>query len=130
MAMKIEDLLQQKALTPLAQENIAILEKIQVLDTRGNPEAEVRSFVLNPIVKILGYEKGTFFSLDQCTLWEENFWIIEAKKPTPNDIVNGWFFLNLPVSEIFAMMYLLDSPLTRTVLAAITSVYVMSGAAE
>ena len=97
MTMKIEDLLQHKALSPLPQEDISILEKIQALNTDGYPEAEVRSFVLDPIVKILGYEKGTSFSPDlerrvdfidsrkhidyKCTLWEENFWIIEAKKP-------------------------------------------------
>lgn len=97
MPLKINDLLQHKALSPLSQEDILILEKIQALDTSGYPEAEVRSFVLDPIVKILGYEKGTTFSPDlerrvdfidrrkhidyKCTLWEENFWIIEAKKP-------------------------------------------------
>lgn len=97
--MKIEDLLQYKALSPLAQGDVAILEKIQALNTDGYPESEVRSFVLDPIVKILGYEKGTSFSPDlerrvdfidsrkhidyKCTLWEQNFWIIEAKKPRP-----------------------------------------------
>jgi Type I restriction enzyme R protein N terminus (HSDR_N) len=97
MALKIEDLLQHKALSPLPQEDIPTLEKIQDLNIDGYNEAEVRAYVIDPIVKILGYEKGTTFSPDlekrvdfidsrkyidyKCTLWEENFWIIEAKKP-------------------------------------------------
>lgn len=97
IALKIDDLLQHKALSPLSQEDILTLEKIQALNTDGYPEAEVRTYVIDPIVKILGYEKGTSFSPDlerrvdfidsrkhidyKCTLWEENFWIIEAKKP-------------------------------------------------
>ena len=97
IALKIDDLLQHKALSPLSQEDILTLEKIQALNTDGYPEAEVRAYVIDPIVKILGYEKGTSFSPDlerrvdfidsrkhidyKCTLWEENFWIIEAKKP-------------------------------------------------
>ena len=97
MALKIEDLLQRKALPPLTQEDIHTLEKIQALNTEGYTEAEVRAYVVDPFVRILGYEKGTTFSPDlerrvdfidsrkfidyKCTLWEENFWIIEAKKP-------------------------------------------------
>jgi hypothetical protein len=97
MALKIEDLLQHKALSPLSQEDIPTMEKIQALNTDGYTEAEVRAYVIDPIVNILGYEKGTTFSPDlerrvdfidsrkqidyKCTLWEENFWIIEAKKP-------------------------------------------------
>jgi hypothetical protein len=97
MAFKIDDLFQHKALSPLPQEDIPTLEKIQALSTDGFTEAEVRAYVIDPIVKILGYEKGTTFSPDlerrvdfinsrkfidyKCTLWEENFWIIEAKKP-------------------------------------------------
>jgi hypothetical protein len=97
MTLKIEDLLQHKALSPLPQEDIPTLEKIQALNIDGYNEAEVRAYVIDPIVKILGYEKGTTFSpglekrvdfidsrkyIDyKCTLWEENFWIIEAKKP-------------------------------------------------
>jgi hypothetical protein len=97
MTLTIEDLLQHKALSPLSHEDILTLEKIQALNTDGYPEAEVRAYVIDPIVKMLGYEKGTTFSPDlerrvdfidsrkqidyKCTLWEENFWIIEAKKP-------------------------------------------------
>jgi len=97
MALKIGDLLQHKALSPLPQEDIPSLNKIQMLNTDGYTEAEVRAYIIDPIVKILGYEKGTTFSPDlerrvdfidsrkfidyKCTLWEENFWIIEAKKP-------------------------------------------------
>jgi len=97
MALKIEDLLQYKALPSLPEGDIPILEKIQALNTDGYTEAEVRAYVIDPIVKMLGYEKDTTFSPDlekridfidsrkyidyKCTLWEENFWIIEAKKP-------------------------------------------------
>ena len=97
MKLRIEDLLQHKALQPLAAGEIPVLEKIQELDTGGYTEAEVRAYVIDPIIKILGYEKGTTFSPDleksikfldsrkqidyKCTLWEENFWIVEAKKP-------------------------------------------------
>ena len=62
MALKIEDLLQHKALSPLSQEDIPTLEKIQKLNTDGYTEAEVRAYVIDPIVKILGYEKDTTFS--------------------------------------------------------------------
>ncbi len=94
----IDDLLQHKALEPLPIENISELKRIQHLNTGGYNEAEVRAYVIDPIVRILGYEKGSQFSPDlekrvdfidkrkfidyKCTLWEENFWIIEAKKPT------------------------------------------------
>jgi hypothetical protein len=96
MATKIEDLLQHKVLSPLPQEDISLLERIQALNTDGYTEAEVRAYVIDPVIKILGYEKGTSFSPDlerrvdfidsrkhidyKCTLWEENFWILEAKK--------------------------------------------------
>src|SRR5258708_37267933 len=93
----IDDLLQQKAIGPLPQESIAGLQRVQRLDTRAYNEAEVRAFVIDPIARILGYEKDSPFSPDlekrveflanrkfidyKYTLWEENFWIIEAKKP-------------------------------------------------
>jgi hypothetical protein len=54
-------------------------------------------FVIDPIIRILGYDKGTDFSVDlgrkiafldknkfpdyRFHLWQENFWIIEAKRP-------------------------------------------------
>ncbi len=60
-------------------------------------EAEVRSFVIDPLVKLLGYSKGSIFSVDlekqiafidvnkfidySFTLWTEDFWVIEAKRP-------------------------------------------------
>jgi ABC-type transporter Mla MlaB component len=91
-------LLQYKALAPLEANQIAEIQRIQLLDVSGFSETEVRSFVIDPIVRVLGYEKGTVFSLDleksirfldkrrqidyKCTLWTGNFWIIEAKKPS------------------------------------------------
>jgi len=93
----IDDLLQHKALELLPPESVSELERIQHLNTGGYNEAEVRANVIDPIVRILGYQKGSQFSPDlekridfidkkkfidyKCTLWEENFWIVEAKKP-------------------------------------------------
>lgn len=92
----IEDLFQYKAITPLSPQNASDLEKIQNLNTDGFNEAEVRAYVIDPIVAILGYKKDSHFKPDlekkiefidqrkfidyKCTLWEENFWIIEAKR--------------------------------------------------
>jgi hypothetical protein len=92
-------LLQSKRLEPLAEAAKAEIAKIQSLDVTGFSEEEVRTYVINPIVRILGYDKGTIFSADlehpvkflgknlfpdyQLALWSENFWLIEAKKPRP-----------------------------------------------
>jgi hypothetical protein len=92
-----ELLLLSKNLEPLAREHVATLEKIERLNVETFNEADVRFAVIDPIVRILGYDKGTIFSVDlghplkfldknlypdyQCTLWNENFWLIEAKRP-------------------------------------------------
>lgn len=96
----IETLLLSKALEPLSATAKDELERIQNLDVSGFSEAEVRAYVLDPIVRILGYAKGSIFSVDlekkidflnknkfidyKLTLWKENFWLIEAKKPNTN----------------------------------------------
>jgi hypothetical protein len=95
--VNIDELLLTKKLEPLAPEHAETLKKIERLDVAGFTEAEVRYSVIDPIVRILGYDKGTIFSLDlehqltflgktrrpdyQLNLWNEGFWLIEAKKP-------------------------------------------------
>ena len=93
-----EGLLLHKSISPLEQCNIDELEIIQNLDVSGFTEADVRAEIIDPIVKILGYRKGQFSSVDRekhirflgktnkyidysFTLWQENFWLIEAKRP-------------------------------------------------
>ena len=86
-----------KAVTPLTPEAQAELEKVQALDVSDFYEQEVRSNVIDPVIRVLGYGKGTNFSLDEGRplrildtdkfpdykfhLWKENFWLIEAKRP-------------------------------------------------
>jgi len=93
----IDKLLLSKRLEPLAPQHVAELEKIAGRDVTAFSEAEVRAYVIDPIARILGYDKGTIFSADlehpvkflgknlfpdyQVALWNENFWLLEAKKP-------------------------------------------------
>lgn len=103
----IEEMLQSKVLEPLLPGAVAELEKIVALDVTGFTEEEVRSFVIDPIVRVLGYGKGVAFSVDlersmtflgkrkrrpdyRFKLWEENFWLIEAKKPRPTKGAFGY----------------------------------------
>jgi hypothetical protein len=74
--------------------------------SRLRNEEEVRSFFINPIVEVLGYDKGTDFSVDlgksiayldknkfpdyKFNLWQENFWLIEAKRPSPGRTKFGY----------------------------------------
>lgn len=93
-----ESLLLNKSLKPLKQNELDELLRIQNLDVSDFSEADVREEIINQIVKILGYSKGEFSSVDRekhvrflgktskyldysCTVFKENFWIIEAKKP-------------------------------------------------
>ncbi|WP_323589590.1 hypothetical protein [Aliarcobacter butzleri] len=93
----IENLLTYKGLEPL-EEALKELKLIQELDVKSFTEADVREEIINPMLRILGYRKGQYFSVDRekhlsfvgktskfidynLTLWKENFWIIEAKKP-------------------------------------------------
>jgi hypothetical protein len=100
--LKLNDLLHFKAIGSLSETAKAELTRIERLDTTGFSEAEVRAYVIDPIVRILGYEKGSIFSVDlekkidflekdkfidyKMTLWKENFWLIEAKRPRPNKL--------------------------------------------
>ena len=95
--ISIDDLLHSKGLSPLTPEATAELARAQALDTTGYTEAEVRAYIIDPIVRVLGYAKGSDFSVDlerpitfldvrkrpdyRFNLWEENFWLIEAKRP-------------------------------------------------
>jgi hypothetical protein len=104
--VSIEDLRLFKALTPLAADAVAQLTEIEKLDISDFSEQEVRSFVIDPIVRILGYRKGTDFSVDlgkriefldknrfpdyKFNLWQENFWLIEAKRPNFREASFGY----------------------------------------
>ncbi|HEJ7114556.1 TPA: hypothetical protein SMF73_002413 [Serratia marcescens] len=93
-----EGLLLHKNIEPMCEKYIEELREIENLDVTGFSEADVRAEVIDPIVRILGYRKGQFSSVDRekhisflgkkskyidynLTLWKENFWLIEAKKP-------------------------------------------------
>ena len=95
--LSINDLLQHKTLTPLGADDQDLLKRIQSLDVTGYSEADVREEIISPLLKVLGYDKQTYFSIERTkpiqllgrknyldynmTLWSENFWLIEAKKP-------------------------------------------------
>lgn len=93
-----EVLLTHKNIEPLNFSQVQELKRIEGLDVGGFSEADVRAEVIDPIVRLLGYGKGQVFSVDRekhirflgktsryidysCTVWREDFWIIEAKKP-------------------------------------------------
>lgn len=91
-----EALLNSKALEPLTEAHKTELARIQTLDVSAYSEADVRAEVIDPIIRALGYQKETYFSLARekhlkvldkdlfidysMTLWSQNFWLIEAKK--------------------------------------------------
>lgn len=93
-----QKLLLEKALEPLLASELEELKRIEKLAVNGFTEADVRAEIIDPIVRILGYRKGLAYSVDRekhlrflgktsryidynLTLWEKNFWLIEAKKP-------------------------------------------------
>lgn len=98
-SLSVKDgLLLHKSLEPMCGKYIEELRGIENMDVTGFSEADVRAEIIDPIVRILGYKKGQFSSVDRekhisflgkkskyidysFTLWKENFWIIEAKKP-------------------------------------------------
>lgn len=91
-----ELLLQSKTLLPLTQEQSAELTRISKYDVTNYSEEDVRAEIIDPVIRILGYAKETYFSLQRekhlkvadgdlfidyrMTLWSQAFWIIEAKK--------------------------------------------------
>lgn len=92
----IELLRTSKALEPISDSVRRELERIQTLDVSSYSEADVRAEVIDPVVRALGYQKQTSFSVVRekhlkigdgnvfadfsLTLWEEDFWVIEAKR--------------------------------------------------
>ncbi|WP_104403518.1 hypothetical protein [Vibrio penaeicida] len=97
-----EALLLHKELPELESRQQEELARIEKLDVENYTEADIRAEVIDPIVRILGYQKGQFSSVDRekhirflgkthkyidysFTLWQENFWIIEAKRPLKGD---------------------------------------------
>lgn len=95
--LSLEGLQQFKMLAALSADAVAILARIESLDVSDFNEAEVRVNIIDPMVRVLGYDKGTDFSVDlerylkvlekdlkpdyKFNLWKADFWIIEAKKP-------------------------------------------------
>ncbi len=59
--INIADLLLSKKLDPLTADRQQRLAKVAALDVANYSEMEVRSYVIDPIVEALGYEKGTVF---------------------------------------------------------------------
>ena len=96
-AISTSALLQHKALAPLQAKALGVLDRIQTLDVTGFTEADVREEIISPLLFVLGYDKQSYFSIEReksiqlpgrknfldynLTLWSENFWLIEAKKP-------------------------------------------------
>jgi hypothetical protein len=92
-----EFLLNHKRIDPLSESARIELQRIQQLDLAKFSEQDVREEIVTPIIRILGYDKLTKFSVERekkikilgkplfidynFTLWEANFWLIEAKKP-------------------------------------------------
>lgn len=99
--ISFKELLQYKALAPMSASAVEELENISRLNVTGYYEQEVRTFIVDPIVRLLGYVKETDFSVDlgrpieflgkkkfpdyKFHLWKENFWLIEAKRPLPEN---------------------------------------------
>ncbi len=95
--ISFDDLQQFKVLNLLPEAAVTELAKLEALDLTGFYEQEVRTFLIDPLVRLLGYDKGTDFSVDlgrpiefldknkfpdyKFHLWQENFWLIEAKRP-------------------------------------------------
>ena len=95
-----------KALQPLLPAAIEELKRIQAYDITTWNEPEVRAYVIDPILKILGYDKGSIFSVDlehhitflgkhrkpdyKVNLWNTDFWLIEAKKPNAANAEFGY----------------------------------------
>ncbi|WP_156358230.1 type I restriction enzyme HsdR N-terminal domain-containing protein [Sphingobium sp. Leaf26] len=88
-----------KALEPLPAATLATLAEIERLSGLDDyVELDVREEIITPILRALGYRKESMFSVERevplriagkllkpdysLTLWEEDFWIVEAKRPS------------------------------------------------
>ena len=95
--INVEALLRNKAVPPLEKAAYHTLERIESRNVEGYSEADVREEVITPLLGVLGYDKGSYFSIERekeiklagsnrfldysMTLWSENFWLVEAKRP-------------------------------------------------
>ncbi len=86
-----------KALPPQHPDTKETLARIMRLKIDGWNESEIRAEVIDPLVRLLGYDKESHFSLARekpievlgshkaldysMTLFSENYWLIEAKRP-------------------------------------------------
>lgn len=75
---------------------MAELERISKYDVSTYSEEDVRAEIIDPVIRVLGYAKETYFSTQRekhlkvadgdlfidyrMTLWSQAFWVIEAKK--------------------------------------------------
>ena len=101
--LSVNELLRtSKALEPITESVKKELERLQTLDVSTYSEADVRAEIIDPVIKALGYQKQTSFSVVRekplkiadgdvfidfsVTLWESDFWVIEAKKVKRNDL--------------------------------------------
>lgn len=99
-------LLNTKELPTLSARDLDELRQISKLDVSSYSEADVRAEVIDPVLRILGYRKEHYFSLEReknlkflgkdryidyrMTLWSESFWVIEAKKVKRQDLRFTW----------------------------------------
>jgi hypothetical protein len=104
--LSFESLQQFKVLAPLNADSLTALARIEGLNIADFNEAEVRANIIDPMVRILGYEKGTDFSVDlerhlkvleknlkpdyKFNLWQADFWLIEAKTPRHGEANFGY----------------------------------------
>jgi hypothetical protein len=103
----LDQLLLHKVAERPSDDQIAELEYISKLTVDRFKEADVREEIINPILKIVGYRKGNDYSVDRekhikfvgsknryidycLTIWEQDFWLIEAKRPTPSQKSFGY----------------------------------------
>ena len=94
-----ELLLTTKALPALVADTDAVLERIMRLAISDWNEQDVRAEVIDPLIRVLGYDKESHFSLVRekpievlgahkaldysMSAFRQDFWLIEAKRPGP-----------------------------------------------
>lgn len=95
----LNELLHGKSVEALDPAHLTRLQKIQSLNVKGFSEQDVREDIITHLLEALGYAKGSDFSVYRekplpavgrnkfpdyrFTLWEKDFWVLEAKKPAP-----------------------------------------------
>uniref|UniRef100_UPI00117862E9 type I restriction enzyme HsdR N-terminal domain-containing protein n=1 Tax=Crenothrix polyspora TaxID=360316 RepID=UPI00117862E9 len=110
-------LLLNKKLSSLSEPDLVELKRIEGLDVTNFSEQDVREEIINQLLRILGYKKNQDYSVDRekhirflgktnryidynLTLWEKNFWIIEAKKPIKKANSNKSHFTYKELSQV------------------------------